>query len=81
MLARLLVKYLVLKISAEHSLTTFVPPLHRTECYDYLFDIAVRMKQMGLDPEMAPKSETEVNGKMGVDLKRAPNAETRVNGK
>ncbi|XP_023242281.1 uncharacterized protein LOC111640505 isoform X1 [Centruroides sculpturatus] len=27
------------------------------ECYDYLFDIAVRMKQMGLDPTARPSSE------------------------
>ncbi|PVD33911.1 hypothetical protein C0Q70_05173 [Pomacea canaliculata] len=26
------------------------------ECYDYLFDIAVRMKQMGLDPTQVPKA-------------------------
>nr|KAG5699418.1 hypothetical protein BaRGS_016264 [Batillaria attramentaria] len=25
------------------------------ECYDYLFDIAVQMKQAGLDPQQVPK--------------------------
>ena len=29
--------------------------LHRTECYDYLFDIAVQMKKYGLDPLMTPE--------------------------
>jgi ribulose-5-phosphate 4-epimerase/fuculose-1-phosphate aldolase len=24
------------------------------ECYDYLFEIAVKMKQLGLDPTKAP---------------------------
>jgi len=25
------------------------------ECYDYLFEIAIKMKQMGLDPAAKPK--------------------------
>ena len=25
-----------------------------TECYDYLFDIAVKMKGLGLDPQSIP---------------------------
>jgi len=27
---------------------------YRTECYDYLLDIAVQMKQYGLDPSVTP---------------------------
>ena len=34
-------------------------PLCRCECYDYLFDIAVRMKQCGLDPAQ-PQWDTVV---------------------
>lgn len=26
-----------------------------TECYDYLFDIVVQMKQHGLDPSLTPE--------------------------
>lgn len=33
----------------------------RCECYDYLFDIAVQMKQHGLDPATVPEEE---NGKL-----------------
>ena len=28
--------------------------LFRAECYDYLFEIALQMKQMGLDPTAKP---------------------------
>ena len=28
----------------------------QAECYDYLFGAAVRMKQLGLDPEKAPEA-------------------------
>lgn len=34
-----------------------------TECYDYLFDIAVQMTKMGLDPSKAPGTQEQVNGK------------------
>lgn len=35
-----------------------------TECYDYLFDIAVQMVKMNLDPrKVPPKVEEQVNGK------------------
>ena len=27
-----------------------------TECYDYLFEIAVKMKQIGLDPSLVPEN-------------------------
>ncbi|XP_077178269.1 methylthioribulose-1-phosphate dehydratase [Paroedura picta] len=30
------------------------------ECYDYLFDIAVQMKQHGLDPAIVPKEENGI---------------------
>ena len=29
--------------------------LYRTECYDYLLDIAIQMKQFRLDPSITPK--------------------------
>lgn len=29
----------------------------RCECYDYLFDIAIQMKQCGLDPSALPVEE------------------------
>lgn len=32
----------------------------RCECYDYLFDIAVQMKQHGLDPTAVPKEENGI---------------------
>ena len=32
----------------------------RTECYDYLFEMAVEMKKLGLDPALNP--ETKENG-------------------
>lgn len=41
----------------------FSPPtqntaaFYRCECYDYLFDIAVQMKQCGLDPAALPVEE------------------------
>lgn len=31
------------------------------ECYDYLFDAAVRMKQLGFDPSVAPTEKSEPN--------------------
>eukprot|EP01119_Soliformovum_irregulare_P014500 TRINITY_DN3967_c0_g1_i1.p1 TRINITY_DN3967_c0_g1~~TRINITY_DN3967_c0_g1_i1.p1 ORF type:complete len:103 (-),score=32.11 TRINITY_DN3967_c0_g1_i1:20-328(-) len=30
-----------------------------SECYDYLFEIAVKMKQMGLDPTLKPIERTQ----------------------
>jgi methylthioribulose-1-phosphate dehydratase len=29
------------------------------ECYDYLFEIAVKMKSIGIDPAVKPKSEPD----------------------
>lgn len=34
-----------------------ISPVCRCECYDYLFDIAVQMKQCGLDPSALPAEE------------------------
>lgn len=31
------------------------------ECYDYLFDIAIRMKQLGLDPTVKPSSKNNTD--------------------
>lgn len=31
--------------------------LYRTECYDYLFDLAVEMRKCGLDPSAIPAEE------------------------
>lgn len=28
--------------------------IFRTECYDYLFEMAVEMKRLGMDPELVP---------------------------
>lgn len=30
-----------------------------TECYDYLFEIAVKMKSIGIDPAVKPASEPD----------------------
>lgn len=30
-----------------------------TECYDYLFEIAVKMKSIGIDPAVKPQSEPD----------------------
>lgn len=30
-----------------------------TECYDYLFEIAVKMKTIGIDPAVKPESEPD----------------------
>jgi hypothetical protein len=30
-----------------------------TECYDYLFEIAVKMKSIGIDPALKPESEPD----------------------
>lgn len=30
-----------------------------TECYDYLFEIAVKMKTVGIDPAVKPESEPD----------------------
>jgi ribulose-5-phosphate 4-epimerase/fuculose-1-phosphate aldolase len=31
------------------------------ECYDYLFDIAVRMKQFGIEPNQAPTKTADTS--------------------
>lgn len=30
-----------------------------TECYDYLFEIAVKMKSIGIDPAKKPEGEPD----------------------
>jgi methylthioribulose-1-phosphate dehydratase len=30
-----------------------------SECYDYLFEIAVKMKSIGIDPAVKPESEPD----------------------
>lgn len=37
-----------------------LPFLYRCECYDYLFDIAVSMKKVGLDPTQLPVGENGI---------------------
>lgn len=38
----------------------YFPFNSRCECYDYLFDIAVQMKQHGLDPSKHPTGENGI---------------------
>lgn len=51
----------------ELCLRTFFS-FYRTECYDYLLDIAVQVKQCGLDPSMTPDDyelKYQANSKLG----------------
>lgn len=58
--------FLLIHNKHSHSHTLSQPPFstpRRTECYDYLFDIAVQMTKMGLDPSKPPGTQEQVNGK------------------
>lgn len=48
------------KTSALLHISLFFPFDFRCECYDYLFDIAVQMKQHGLDPSKHPAGENGI---------------------
>lgn len=37
------------------------------ECYDYLFELAVMMKKMGIDPEAVPEDSKYINEKRLTD--------------
>jgi len=40
----------------NEKLNNFTYAIYRSECYDYLFSIAVEMKKAGLDPEKFEKA-------------------------
>ena len=47
-------RHLLATDSSLHALSVPVPPLFQFECYEYLFEAAVRMRQLGLDASRVP---------------------------
>lgn len=52
--------------NSKDLISTYLPTLENwekaktmTECYDYLFEIAVKMKMAGLDPAAKPPNEPD----------------------
>jgi hypothetical protein len=39
----------------------------QAECYDYLFESAIKLRQLGIDTAIAPKATTQ-NGSLGAAL-------------
>jgi len=40
----------------KNRITLYMYGIYRSECYDYLFSVAVEMKKAGLDPEKFEKA-------------------------
>ena len=43
----------------DHDIENWEKAKTMSECYDYLFEIAVKMKSIGIDPALKPASEPD----------------------